>query len=80
MIWNPHYECMDREEMRALQLKRLKETLARVYEGVPFYRERLDACGIKPTNWKNWRTSAGCLLQRKMISGIITRTACSQCR
>ncbi len=50
MIWNPRYECMDREEMRALQLERLKETLARVYERVPFYRERLDACGIKPSD------------------------------
>lgn len=52
MIWNPRYECMDREEMRALQLERLKETLARVYERVPFYRERLDACGIKPSDLK----------------------------
>src|SRR5665647_2102770 len=50
MIWNPRYECMDLEEMRALQLKRLKETLARVYERVPFYRDRLDACGIKPND------------------------------
>ena len=50
MIWNRRYECMDCEEMRALQLGRLKETLARVYERVPFYRERLDACGIKPSD------------------------------
>jgi phenylacetate-CoA ligase len=50
MIWNPRFECMDREEMRALQLERLKETLARVYDRVPFYRERLDACGVKPND------------------------------
>ncbi len=50
MIWNPRYECMDREEMRALQLTRLKETLNRVYQRVPFYRDRFDSCGVKPSD------------------------------
>lgn len=50
MIWNPQYECMDREEMRALQFGRLKETLARVYERVPFYRDKFDAVGVKPSD------------------------------
>lgn len=48
MIWNPRYECMDREEMRALQLDRLKETLNRVYDRVPFYRDLFDERGLKP--------------------------------
>lgn len=50
MIWNPLYECMDREEMRALQLNRLKETLTRVYDRVPFYRNHFDASGLKPAD------------------------------
>jgi len=50
MIWNPIYECMDREEMRALQLARLKETLARVYDRVPFYRALFDARGLRPAD------------------------------
>lgn len=50
MIWNSRYECMDREEMRALQFKRLKDNLDRVYNLVPFYRRKFDALGIKPSD------------------------------
>jgi phenylacetate-CoA ligase len=48
MIWNPEYECIDREELAALQLRRLQSTVAWVYERVPFYREQLEVKGIKP--------------------------------
>ncbi|NPV74671.1 MAG: phenylacetate--CoA ligase [Pelotomaculum sp.] len=50
MIWNPRFECMDREELRALQLARLKETLERAYSRVPFYRNLFDARGVKPAD------------------------------
>jgi len=36
--------------MRTLQLERLKETLARVYDRVPFYRDLFDAHGVKPSD------------------------------
>ena len=39
---------MGREQMRALQLKRLRELVSRVYEKVPFYRKKLDQKGVKP--------------------------------
>ncbi|NTW27827.1 MAG: phenylacetate--CoA ligase [Coriobacteriia bacterium] len=48
MIWNPEYECMERAELRALQLRRLQTTVAWVYERVPFYRRQLDERGVKP--------------------------------
>jgi phenylacetate-CoA ligase len=48
MIFNPEYECMDREALRALQLRRLQTTVAWVYERVPYYRERLDGIGVRP--------------------------------
>ncbi len=48
MIWNPEYECMERSELQALQLRRLQMSVAWVYERVPYYREQLDALGIKP--------------------------------
>ena len=48
MIWDPHVECMDREEMRFLQLQRLQEAVSRVYDRVPFYRESFAAAGVKP--------------------------------
>ena len=34
--------------MEALQLERLKETVARVYEKVPYYRAKMDEKGVKP--------------------------------
>lgn len=39
-IWNPGAETLPREELRALQLERLRATLERVAQ-VPFYREHL---------------------------------------
>ena len=48
MIYNKHYECMDREELAKLQLARLKDVVSRVYEKVPFYREKMDKAGVKP--------------------------------
>lgn len=47
MIWSKE-ETLSREEMSALQLERLKETVARVYEKVPYYRKKMDEKGIKP--------------------------------
>ncbi|MER5952000.1 phenylacetate--CoA ligase PaaK [Streptomyces sp. NPDC001904] len=35
-------------ELRDLQLERLRATLARVYERVPFYREAFDKAGVRP--------------------------------
>ena len=35
-------------ELRALQLERLRATLARAYERVPHYRARFDAAGVHP--------------------------------
>lgn len=52
MIWEPEFECMERKELEALQLARLKETVARVYERVPFYRRKFEAAGIKPEDIK----------------------------
>ena len=43
MIFQPEIETMGREEMRALQLQRLQQTVRYVYERVPLYRERLDS-------------------------------------
>ena len=48
MIWNKEMECADRETMRKIQLERLQKTVKHVYDNVPFYKERLDAIGMKP--------------------------------
>ena len=48
MIWNPKAECMSREEIEALQLVRLKETVQQVYEKNAHYRAKMEAIGLKP--------------------------------
>ena len=48
MIWNKEMECADRETMRALQLKKLKETVRYEYDNVLYYREKMDKAGVKP--------------------------------
>jgi phenylacetate-CoA ligase len=52
MIWNPEYECMDRGDLAKLQLRRLQSTVAWVYERVPYYREQLEARGVRPRDIK----------------------------
>jgi len=44
---------MSRDELTAWQTKRLKETVERVYEKVPFYRRKMDELGIKPKDIKS---------------------------
>lgn len=48
MIWNPEYECMDREELEALQLRRLQMSVSWVYERVPYYRSQLEQLNLRP--------------------------------
>lgn len=52
MIWNEYYETMPREDLEALQLKRLQTTVERVYATVPFYRKKFDELGLKPSHIK----------------------------
>lgn len=47
MIWAKE-ETLSREEIEAIQLTKLKETVARVYAKVPAYRKKMDEAGIKP--------------------------------
>ena len=49
-IWNPQWECATREEIRREQRNRLQETVAYAYARVPYFRARMDANGIKPSD------------------------------
>lgn len=53
MIFNPKYECMSREELRALQSERLIKTVKTCYEKSPFYRKKMDEKGVKPEDIKS---------------------------
>lgn len=46
MIWDNTGECLKRKDLRQLQLERLKETVNRVYQNVPYYRQAFDEAGV----------------------------------
>lgn len=48
LYWDQEKECMSRENLQELQLRRLKETVFRVYAFVPAYKAKMDEKGIKP--------------------------------
>lgn len=52
MIWNESKECMSRDEMCALQSKRLVKTVNRVYHSVEYYRKKMQERGIEPGDIK----------------------------
>jgi len=45
-------ERASRDEIAALQTRRLKETLTRAYEKVPAYRAKFDAAGVTPDDFR----------------------------
>jgi len=53
MIWNDEFETLPREAIESLQLKRLQQTVERVYATVPFYRESFRQAGISPADIKS---------------------------
>lgn len=50
LYYDKEHECMPREELEKLQLVRLRETVKRAYDRVPFYRRALDKRGIHPND------------------------------
>ncbi|MBE7046263.1 MAG: phenylacetate--CoA ligase [Ruminococcaceae bacterium] len=58
IIHNPEIECMDREELKKIQLERLKETVKLCYDNVPMYKQRMDENGVKPEDIKELKDIA----------------------
>ena len=52
MYWDEKFETMSLDAMQDFQLKKLRQTVAWVYEKVPFYKIKLDELGIKPADIK----------------------------
>lgn len=52
MIWNENYECMSRDELQAIQSRRLYDLVERLYYNVPFYRRKFQAVGLDPEDVK----------------------------
>jgi phenylacetate-CoA ligase len=47
-MFEPDIETMPRADLAALQLRRLKESLTRVYQNVPHVRRKFEAAGVTP--------------------------------
>jgi phenylacetate-CoA ligase len=47
-IWDVEHETMSRERLQALQLERLKATVATVYDRVPFYTTAMRRAAVEP--------------------------------
>lgn len=48
MYYDEEFETLPRQALEALQLKRLRSVVERVYENVPFYKRSFAEAGIKP--------------------------------
>ena len=53
MIWNDEFETLPREALEALQLKRLRQVVEKVYATVPFYQRKLNQAGVTPAQIKS---------------------------
>ena len=51
-IFNKKIETLKRQNIKELQLKRLRKTVKNVYENVPFYKKKLDELNVKPDDIK----------------------------
>jgi phenylacetate-CoA ligase len=47
-IWNGHFECMDRLDLKKVQSERLMGAVERSYYNVPYYRNKMQAAGLGP--------------------------------
>ena len=50
-IWNKAMECMPREDMESLQLRKLKKSLQYAYDRSPLYKRKFDQIGFKPDDF-----------------------------
>lgn len=48
MILDPYYECMDLDQRRELQLRRLRDMVARLAVNVPYYAQKFDEIDFHP--------------------------------
>jgi len=53
MYFNTNIETMNRTELEQLQLARLQELVIRLYNKVPFYRNKLEELAINPSDIKS---------------------------
>lgn len=50
MFYNKEIETTSRQQIKKIQLERLKETIQYAYDNVKMYKERFDSIGLKPSD------------------------------
>ncbi|MBT9141957.1 MAG: Phenylacetate-coenzyme A ligase [Dehalococcoidia bacterium] len=68
MYWNSEAECMSRDRLQELQLKRLRKIVERVYNNVPHYRRAFLAVGIEPGDIGSLKDLSGLPFTVKKVS------------
>lgn len=53
MLYDEKYEAMSRDDLERLQFTRLKQTLERSYNNVPFFKNNFEEAGITPADIKS---------------------------
>lgn len=53
-LWNPAMESLSREEIRAIQMEKLKALLIRTYDQSPYYKDKFDRAGVNPHKFNSW--------------------------
>jgi phenylacetate-CoA ligase len=48
MIWREDVECLEPQDLKALQSDHLKKLIPFIYHHCPVYKQKLDAAGVKP--------------------------------
>ena len=64
-----HIEKASVDELRHLQLERLKWTLRHAYDSVPHYRKKFDAHGVRPDARARWRIACASSIAAWSASG-----------
>ncbi|MBF0327900.1 MAG: phenylacetate--CoA ligase [Nitrospirae bacterium] len=53
MFWQQDLETIDRKRLEEVQTGRLQDTVQRIWDNVPFYRDRINSAGTKPEDIKS---------------------------
>lgn len=53
-LHRPEVELLSPEDLRALQLVKLRRQLSRVYESSPYYKQKFDSAGVNPRRLRTW--------------------------
>jgi len=80
MIWNAERECADRQQMHELQSSQLTAMIERLYNNVPFYRNKLKEAGVEPGDIRSVDQLKQLPFTTKTDLRIIIRLGCLPCR